>query len=227
MTPDSNQLLAELARDIVNQTYSNHWFYVVVGLLALITTGIGGLVFAYFSKRGTDLASAAAFEEVLKHLRRSTEAAEAVKQKISHADWSLKEFKTLRRTKLEELLTSAHEAIEGQELEAGRLFQSAVERTTANHRPMSIFRQTRALYFPELEKDAAVFIHNFHEMSIFLIESKYSIQLANIKQDENEFGRVLSPIMDEYKVKLPRVSGALGVLVTHSQKLMTDLIKAD
>jgi hypothetical protein len=153
---------------------------------------------AYFLERGKLLAATNTLAGRLDEIRRSTEASEQVKTQIAHNDWTVKEFKTLRRTKLEQLTTASYKLLLASEVDAKfKLEDEKYEITSRNS--MIDVHQLSALYFAEfkLATDAVTTAHA--NLATWLIESRS-------KQ------RQLEAITKEEKRKLDALQNAGGVL---------------
>jgi hypothetical protein len=121
-------MIREIARQIVQEQFIQNWvFYLVLLLVFLVSAPISNFVSSYFRKRGEGAATKADIASI-------TKAIEQVKTEIAHSDWALRENKTIRRGKLEELIESvyalrpwlskeeAHAFILGQKMKSSTLF---------------------------------------------------------------------------------------------------------
>ena len=101
-------LLKEVALQVVQQGLLSNWrFYAALLALSLISGAAGAFLSKYFGKRAETAAVDADLKKILRQLEKTTEVAEQVRSKVDHADWVAREWKTIRRTKLEELVQSA------------------------------------------------------------------------------------------------------------------------
>lgn len=101
-------LIKEIALQVIQQGLLSNWlFYAVLFALSLVSGAIGAYLSKYFGKRGEIAATKADFDEILKQLEKTTKISEEVRSSVSHADWVAREWKTIRRIKLEELVDSA------------------------------------------------------------------------------------------------------------------------
>jgi hypothetical protein len=109
----SEALIREIAEKIAHEQLIAQWpIYLLMAAISLIIGFLAPLLNGYAKKRGETLATKADFEELLTQLKTTTAVAEEVKVQVSHADWAAREYKTIRRSKLEELLQTIHEAEE-------------------------------------------------------------------------------------------------------------------
>jgi hypothetical protein len=106
--------IEELARAIANHTVLDAWPY-WLAVLALVFLGvvIGSFLGNYAAKRGEVQAARADRKEILDGLRETTKAAEEVRSAVSLGEWTERERRTLRRTKLEETLLLAYRTTTG------------------------------------------------------------------------------------------------------------------
>lgn len=101
-------LLKEVALQVVQQGLLSNWrFYAALLALSLISGAAGAFLSKYFGKRAETAAVDADLKKILRQVEKTTEVAEQVRSKVDHADWVVREWKTIRRTKLEELVQSA------------------------------------------------------------------------------------------------------------------------
>lgn len=122
----SEELIRELAQQIVSDGLLNNWmFWTLLLAVSFVGAVASAFVTTYIRKRGETYATKADLAELVAQLRTTTQAAEEVRIAIAHADWSSKEWKVLRRVKLEELLDAVHSTQDWLELVcAQRLYKS-------------------------------------------------------------------------------------------------------
>lgn len=137
--------------EILRETILENWrFYGLIGAVSLLTSVVGNLVISYMKKRSETLATKADFEEILRQLRITTHVTEDVKSAVQHSDWAAREWKVVRRTKLEELLDAAYAAEHWLDACRSRwLFQKNGE---LGPDPTDRVKRICALYFPELDQ---------------------------------------------------------------------------
>ncbi|KAF1717926.1 hypothetical protein CSC74_03195 [Pseudoxanthomonas yeongjuensis] len=97
---------------MAEESLVNDWrFYVLWGLMTLVTAAIGAYAGAYFRKRGEVAAIRSDFQELTRQLRDNTRLTEQIRTDFAHQDWATREWKTLRRVKAEELLNEVRDAM--------------------------------------------------------------------------------------------------------------------
>ena len=99
--------LKELASQIAQGVVLDWRFCLALLLLSLASGTAGAYLNKYLGKRGEIAATKADFDEILRQVKETTEVAKQVSSKVDHADWVAREWKTIRRVKLEELVQSA------------------------------------------------------------------------------------------------------------------------
>jgi hypothetical protein len=122
----------------------------------------------YFKRRAETYATKSDFDELLRQLRTTTEAAESVKSVIAKNDWAEREWRTLRRVKLEELMSAMHATTHwlDQELD-GRFFDAAMP---AELSPIWKIEVLPSLYFAELQTESKLFEAIFREYRCWIID---------------------------------------------------------
>jgi len=102
MQPD---LIREIAEQIVREQFLLNWkVYALICGLGLVAGAAGYWLAPYLKKRAELYATKADMHEVLKQLEETTKVTEQVRVTVSHADWVTREWRTVRRIKLEELI---------------------------------------------------------------------------------------------------------------------------
>jgi hypothetical protein len=158
----SKDLVREIAEQIFREQILSNWrFYALLLAVWLLGTVTSAFIVSYIRKRAETYATKADLSELLQQLRATTTAAEEVKSAISHSDWSTREWKTLRKIKLEELLTTVYEVRQWFDKDVDGLFFN--EPRTGEKSPIWKLKVISNLYFPELSDEAlnleAVYYH--------------------------------------------------------------------
>ena len=122
----------------------------IIGLIIAIVAFIGSYMGSYLKKKAENFATKEDFNEILNQLKTQVTATEQIKSEISHSNWTNQEWKTLRRIKLEELVTAVYAASEWLSKDQRvRLFN---EPNNENISPIWKIELIPRLYFPELIK---------------------------------------------------------------------------
>lgn len=189
----SEALLREIAEKIAREQFLAQWpIYLLMLSMVFVVGTVAAYIGSYAKRRGENFATKADFADLIFQLKETTAAAEVVKTKISHADWSTREMKTLRRLKLEELLLSVYELKAWQDVEMGvRIYNSGKETMPS---PLPKVELLTSLYFSEIES----LIHEFtqlHSQLIILTLETHEELLKTANNDiaqrdkRNQFGQ--------------------------------------
>jgi hypothetical protein len=142
-------ILERLANDVATHAIFSSWaIYAIIAFLSIL-----GTVFAsYFGARATKSAEIAAtkenLDEIKRQLKETTAASKSVEVALSHSDWVRKEENTLKREKLEKLITAAFAIASWSKEEASSALVGNAMDTKA---PIDEFDMLSQLYFPELK----------------------------------------------------------------------------
>lgn len=146
------EIASEILRDGLAQ---NWWVYIVLIALVAVSGAVSAFVVTYLRKRAETFATKADFDELLLQVRASTEASESVKSAIAKIDWADREWRTLRRTKLEEILAAMHEATHWLDREVdARFFNKPMPSDLS---PIWKVDVLSTLYFPEILPESGAF----------------------------------------------------------------------
>ena len=177
-------LIRQIAEQIVREELLENWrLYVLVIAIAALSAVATAFSSSYFRRRGETYATRSDFSELLAQLRETTKAAEGVRSEIAHADWKSKEWKTLRRIKLEELMLFMYETrdwIADQGI--AKIFGSEPS-VLRDQQP--ILDLTARLYFPELWSDVQACSVTISQMKVMVLEA--ALAKLNSKNDINLF----------------------------------------
>ncbi|KRH98647.1 hypothetical protein [Curvibacter sp. PAE-UM] len=203
----SEELIHRIAEQIVKQQlHLQWWYYILFFALSIVAAYCGSYASGLAKKRGELSAIADKFDEVQRQLKSNTKVVEDVRAEVLHHDWTLREWKSLRRAKLEELvlcslaieewLDSAHDnSIMFKEVEIG---PSPVEKLQVLLR----------LYFPEMKTEGNALISSTRALYIFILEygqllspHHFGSKKAHLKKDYDkaeEYLKQLESIREKY-----------------------------
>jgi hypothetical protein len=133
----------------------NWKFYLIQLGIVLLAVAAVNFFSAYFKGRGASLATKADFDELLSQLRATTETTESIRRTISHEDWSIREFKMLRRSKLEELMLALYDTHHWLEKKGNASLYAEPGNQSAD--PINRVKVIAGLYFPELNAEILEF----------------------------------------------------------------------
>ena len=144
---EHSQIVA-LAQDIANHSVTDALLYWMVLLaLGFLACVAGGFFGSWSAKRGEVAAARDAQREILSQLRETTRVAEETKSVVSLGEWSERERRSLRRSKLEELVLLAHKTLDWLTEQTDRLW---FEEGQASASPGPTMMMLGNLYFAEL-----------------------------------------------------------------------------
>ena len=175
-------LIREIAEAIVRDQILLNWrvYFLVVTLGAL--AGMAGYWLApYLKKRAEVFATKADMHEVLHQVTLTTRATEQVRSAIGKADWAAREWQTIRRLKLEELLSSAYSLDKWLDFQQAKWLHN--EEIDINDKPTDTLRMLAALYFPELKSEVSVVWMAYLDACLFILNKSDSVRAARSSND--------------------------------------------
>ncbi len=213
----SEVLIREIANQILKEALIQNWLtYAILLALLVISGAVSAYGGNYLRKRAETYATKADFDELLRQLRATTAAAESVRSEIAKADWAEREWQTLRRVKLEELLTAMHSATHHLDTEQNARFFDEGLPTEAS--PIWKVEALSSLYFPELAADASAFSLMFSEYRSWVIDIQAQLSTAG-----NDLGRrqtVFNDRLPEMKDLRPKLIASAQLLTASASRLM-------
>lgn len=213
----SEALVREIANQILREGLVENWLTYAILLALLVISGAASAYGAiYLRKRAETYATKADFDELLRQLRATTAAAESVRLEIEKADWAEREWQTLRRVKLEELLTAMHAATHHLDAEQNaRLFDEGMP-TDAS--PIWKVQALSSLYFPELLAEASAFSLMYSQYRSWAIDVQ--AQLSSAGNDPGKRQAVFNVRLPETKEWHPKLLAASQLVTNSASKLM-------
>jgi hypothetical protein len=188
--------IQKIAEEIAARFPSYPWGFLAVQIvLTLLAAAIGAFLGEYFRERGKHLATRADFNSLQAQLRANTELVEAIKSDVGQKDWVAREWRSLRRSKLEELLEKKHDCDEY--LDHYRT--SVIDRKNFEARDQIAALETIVdLYFPELKKEASAYIALCRAQ--VGLHARYLVQGLRLGKQATP-----QPIVDQYLHDLERL----------------------
>jgi hypothetical protein len=213
----SEALIRQIANEILRESLFENWvMYALLAALLLVSGAISAFGANYLRKRAETYATKADFDELLRQLRATTEAAESVRSAIARADWAEREWQTLRKVKLEELLTAMHATTHHLDAEINaRLFD---EEMPAEASPIWKVEALSSLYFPELSVEANAFGLVFAQYRSWVIDVQ--AQLSSAGRDLIQRQKVFDARFPEMKQMRPKLLASAQLLTASASKLM-------
>lgn len=216
----SEALIREIAEKIAHEQLIAQWpVYLLMAAISLIIGFLAPLLNGYAKKRGETLATKADFEELLTQLKTTTAVAEEVKTKVSHADWAARELKTLRRSKLEDLLQAIHEAEEWlTKFQDFHLYERA--EPTGSLLPK--IERLSGLYFPELKPLTQAYCQQYRAMTVDVLNASQEL-IAKGKTLQARL-EVDTKFRQTWQPKYGQQLANIAAIETAAHKLMTNLV---
>lgn len=218
-------IASETAKQAIeNQVFFNGKFYFVFMILVFSAACAGSFFGEFFRGRIKAFALKTGFDITPPRRQNVSGTAEMDKGTASSAseDWALKEFKTLRRYKLEELLTALFEIDYWLSKERDAL----IFRTAANTDPSPIntIHLISSLYFPELLAEAKAVVGAYRDHMDWIIGMQEKLQ--SIKK-ETEHTDMLLNYKKQYSDNGQPLSRAIKTLEDKARSVMKNVIGMD
>lgn len=202
-----------------NQLLANWEFYALIGGVTLLFHIACFLGIAYLKKRGETLATKADLKEILRQLKLTTEATEEVKSSISQTDWVTREWRTTRRLKLEELLTSAYSAEEWSSKSIDKWFEGKGG-PKFSEIPIKQTMLLAALYYPELLPEVYALRMVYLKIHGITVEKGKAAREANLANDMAARALAYEEFSQEYMPLYRTAGGALETLEKKAGQIM-------
>ncbi len=213
----NESLIREIANQVVQKSLLQNWMlYLVLLALALVAVCANALLTRYFEKRGELLATSADLQEVLRQLKSTTEVAEQVRAAVSHADWAAREWKTVRRTKLEELVEVSLSLVAWLDEQRSAWFFPG-EKNCGGRTPTDRVSMLSALYFPELEQVSALLENAERRAYAWIVNvAAHAMQIPDIQARGNHYEivrREWEPLYQEVLVAIAKTKTEAAALM--------------
>jgi hypothetical protein len=206
-----------IATDIVqNAMLKNGWFHFLTLCLAFVGSTLGAFSFAYFRKKGENLATKTDFESILQQVKSTTAATEEIRDRIFNQSITEREFRSLRRSKLEELLVAANESLNWLNENVFPSGSSAISEMGPAYK-VSIMS---LLYFPELEMQSAKFMSVYYDIEIRLREHEQEI---NKPLNEAQRNAVMHRFRSDYAPLVERHHEAKREILEAAREIVVEL----
>lgn len=186
--------LVELAHQIADgRATGNLQFFVVLLTLAALAALVVWFLAPYLNERGKLLAAAETVGRRLDEIRQATELSEQIKARISHGDWTVKEYKILRRQKLEQLLAAAYN-VQVFSNSDSTIDRTQVSLTLESKKHIVDFELLSVLYFPELSSESTALVRVHTELSRWLVSKRSTLAQGSLQLEYEEkiFERIRS-----------------------------------
>ena len=180
--------IALLANEILKQLIFQNWkIYLLMAAIWLLSFFIQKWILSYVSERGRAAGIAADFKTIIKNLEKTTDISKSIELKLSHEDWIAREYRVIRRTKLEELMLAVY-ATEAWSEKAITLTHHTEDFDVASS-PITKVTMLALLYFPEMH-DVCDKLFSLHGALIISIMDA-RIKLAPLKFEVDRWKIIL------------------------------------
>jgi hypothetical protein len=234
-------LIAEIARQIVNEQILTNWrVYAVILCLGIISAACGAFGNSYLSKRGEHAATTADFDRLTAQLAEQVRVTKNIETSMSHSDWERREYRTVRRTKLEELMTALYEARQWVDENSNRLLWTEKPAGKANT-PIRKVMMLSSLYFPEFSADAILLFDAHQDMAGWAFKTEARLdrvrrEIASAREDglmdlvdarESAKADIERDATDEYFPLYKSFAAAIFHIETSAAKVMGSVLGVD
>lgn len=219
MQPD---LIREIAEVIFrDQLFLNWRFYTLIGSLSFVAGMGGSFATSYLKKRGETLATKTDMQEILRQLSETTRVTEEVRSAVSLADWSAREWRTTRRLKLEELLSSAYLLDQWLDLQRSKWLHDKT--ISSDEAPLKRLKLLTTLYFPELQQESTAVWLAHQNAFIYILNSSEQAMSARNTLDVEAHGTALQVFSKGWKPLYEAASFTIIQLEQKASTLMTQV----
>lgn len=222
MQPD---LIREIADAIVrDQLFSNWRFYAVLLGIGIIGGAVGNWIAPYVKKRAETSALKADMDEVLRQLRETTRTTEQIRVAVNQADWAHREWRTVRRVKLEELLSTAYSLDQWLTSQQDRWLHGS--ELKADSAPLDRLKVIAALYFPELKGEVSAVWMAHQKAFSFIVQVGGGGAVARLTNDVAGYGKALADFKAAWVPHYTAARQAIDSLETAASELMEKVAAA-
>jgi hypothetical protein len=172
--------LQKIIADAVKDNLLLNWHFYVLLIGVGILTSIAVSFFEGWGKRkGEVAASKADFDEIKRQLKETTETVKSVEFSLAHSDWMRREHNTLRRVKLEQLLTAAFALATWASEHVSVMSEKDISKE--NMPPIDEFEMLALLYFSDLIDEIAPLTLAFRKFRMHLTNFCYEFRKLDLR----------------------------------------------
>ena len=217
----NESIVREIAQQIAKeQTYENWGTVILIILLTGVASYIGAYLGGYAKKRGESFATKADFKDLLAQLKITTQATEEVKLKVGHEDWATREYKTLKRLKLEELMQAIHETEEWLSEHQNHIIFAGPASSKSS--PITKVERLSGLYFPELDPYVKTYNQNCRTQIMDILKTQQ--QLLALGPNTPNANQTLQNYVSSWGKKYAGRLNEISVIENKAKDIMDDLI---
>lgn len=219
------ELVREIAEAIVQQQLLLNWrFYALVLSLSLVGGAAGYWLAPYLRKRAETFATKADMQEILRQLAETTRTSEEIRAAIAQEDWAQREWRSIRRLKLEELLAAAYSLDQWLDTQQAKWLHG--EAAKDDGRPMDKMKLNAALYFPDLSSEVNAVWMAHQRAFMFIVEIGGKGGAARLAQDAAAYGKALGEFKGGWEPHYAAARLALDTLERAASQLMPEIAGA-
>jgi hypothetical protein len=217
--------IQEIAKAIVKEQFFLNWqFYLIFIFFTIIGSSIGTFLNSYFKNRGKNYATKTDFDELLKQLRTTTSVAEEIKISVSHGDWILKEWKTLRRLKLEDLISLIQEFNNEISIEFQKTLYGSVDTVYNSQKLITKIRTIISLYFPELYNESVNLLKTQETHINWLASHNLKLIEAKLSNNTDEYNKLKNVLLDKFKECYPDILNSTAKIEMRTPEILKQII---
>jgi hypothetical protein len=217
----SETLIREIAQQVLRDQVLLNWrFYLIMLAIFILSTALSTFIVTYIRKRAETYATKADFEQLINQLRATTEATEQVRTTISHLDWTVRESKTLRRIKLEELVAAMYELREWLDEEMDVRIFGGSKKSGAS--PIWKLELVSRLYFPELMIEINNLTVVYISYTKWLVQTQGDLLAAG--SDLVKRQAVLDAVLANFSSHHERLIDAISAIEPKASAIMKEII---
>lgn len=217
------QVIREIAQQILREQFFENWMmYALLVAVAFLSSVASAYLVKYIGKRAETHATKADLEEVLRQIRKTTEVTEEVRTSISHADWVTREWKAIRRTKLEELLEHAYATDNWLYQQRGKWIFDKADNNLSS--PTNRVSQLATLYFPELSVESSALVLAERNVLSWIIKTAIALNAAG--KDLSVRQVVFDQAISEWEPLYTAVHKAISAIAAKAPSVMKEITGA-
>ncbi len=168
------QYIVSIAKDIADLHAIFDWRFYLIQLVLLGIAVVGGnWLSGYVKMKGQNFATKEDFNTLLEQLSKTTQATEKIRKTIEHEDWREREYRVIRRDKLEELMREIGNARHWLEQKKDELLFFGNRSDSQD--PFDSVRVISRLYFSDLMNSINLLSSVYSDYLHYLFESRSKI----------------------------------------------------
>lgn len=230
---DQSAAILELAKQIASQNAYLHWSYWLALVALTVIASAGAAYFgAYFKQTAEARAIADKLDVITANLAATTSVTESIKSEFGMLDWRRREYETIRRTKLEELVAASFACNDAAIRMASA--DSTDDETLKTQGPVNQVESLALLYFPELHEEALLVTNcarQFHIVAVDAAGVRAQISALSKSNAPEHVAKAeqLRKVREQYGAAITTTITALrsatGAIQNAAANLMNDALK--